>query len=69
MYVYMYICVCIQVQKTYVTKLCERKEIITINGMFPGPVVYAQEDDRVIVKVTNETPHNATIHWYIENVY
>lgn len=65
----MYICVCIQVQKTYVTKLCERKEIITINGMFPGPVVYAQEDDRVIVKVTNETPHNATIHWYIENVY
>ncbi|KAH7659541.1 Laccase protein [Dioscorea alata] len=53
-----------KVQKTYVTKLCERKEIITINGMFPGPVVYAQEDDRVIVKVTNETPHNATIHWH-----
>ncbi|MQL77230.1 hypothetical protein Taro_009635 [Colocasia esculenta] len=47
-----------------VTKLCQSKDIVTINGMFPGPVVYAQEDDRVIVRVTNETPHNATIHWH-----
>ncbi|KAJ6797019.1 laccase-6-like [Iris pallida] len=53
-----------KVQKTKVTKLCKSKEIITINGMFPGPTVYAEEDDRVIIKVTNETPHNATIHWH-----
>ncbi|KAF8412088.1 hypothetical protein HHK36_000042 [Tetracentron sinense] len=32
--------------------------------MYPGPVVYAQEGDRVVVKVTNETPYNATIHWH-----
>ncbi|KAE8700979.1 Laccase-6 [Hibiscus syriacus] len=32
--------------------------------MFPGPVVYAQEDARIVVKVTNETPYNATIHWH-----
>ncbi|KAG9455478.1 hypothetical protein H6P81_008382 [Aristolochia fimbriata] len=53
-----------KVQKTRITKLCKSKDIVTINGMLPGPVVYAQEDDRVIVKVTNETPYNATIHWH-----
>ncbi|XP_058086559.1 laccase-6 [Magnolia sinica] len=53
-----------KVQTTKVKKLCKSKDIVTVNGMFPGPVVYAQEDDRVIVKVTNESPHNATIHWH-----
>ncbi|OAY73309.1 Laccase-6, partial [Ananas comosus] len=52
------------VQTLKVTKLCKTRDIVTINGMYPGPVVYAQEDDRVIVKVTNETPYNATIHWH-----
>lgn len=55
--------VTMQVQTKNVTKLCNSKDIVTINGMFPGPVVYAQEDDRIIVKVTNETPSNVTIHW------
>ncbi|XP_043715660.1 laccase-6 [Telopea speciosissima] len=53
-----------KVQTKRITKLCESKDIVTINGMFPGPVVYAQEDDRLIVNVTNETPHNVTIHWH-----
>ncbi|XP_051143884.1 laccase-6 isoform X2 [Andrographis paniculata] len=53
-----------KVQMKRVTKLCNTKNIVTINGMFPGPVVYAQEDDRVIVKVSNLTPYNATIHWH-----
>ncbi|XP_077246421.1 laccase 6 [Tasmannia lanceolata] len=53
-----------KVQTTRITKLCKSKDITTINGMLPGPVVYAQEDDRMIIKVTNETPHNATIHWH-----
>ncbi|KAF8379987.1 hypothetical protein HHK36_027455 [Tetracentron sinense] len=53
-----------KVQTTSISKLCNSKNIVTINGMFPGPVIYAQEDDRVIVKVTNETPYNATIHWH-----
>ncbi|OAY70332.1 Laccase-6 [Ananas comosus] len=60
-----YICVeNVKVQTLKVTKLCKTRDIVTINGMYPGPVVYAQEDDRVIVKVTNETPYNATIHWH-----
>ena len=53
----------VQVQTMRITKLCNTKDIVTINGMFPGPVVYAHEDDRVIVNVTNETPHSITIHW------
>lgn len=53
----------VQVQTKRVIKLCNSKDIVTINGMFPGPVVYAQEDDRIIVKVTNKTPFNVTIHW------
>ncbi|KAG6501571.1 hypothetical protein ZIOFF_041452 [Zingiber officinale] len=52
-----------KVQTTRVTKLCKSKEIVTVNGLFPGPAITAQEDDRVIVKVTNESPYNVTIHW------
>lgn len=52
-----------QVQTTRITKLCNTRDIPTINGMYPGPVVYAQEDDKVIVKVTNESPYNITVHW------
>ncbi|KAM1019564.1 hypothetical protein ACFX13_041640 [Malus domestica] len=53
-----------KVQTKRVTRLCNTKGIVTINGMFPGPSVYAQEDDRIVVKVTNETPYNTTIHWH-----
>lgn len=47
-----------------VTKLCNSKDIAVVNGMFPGPVVHAQEGDRIVVNVTNATPFNITIHWY-----
>nr|XP_043624613.1 laccase-6 [Erigeron canadensis] len=53
-----------KVQMLKVNKLCNTTNIVTINQMYPGPVVYAQEDDRIIVKLTNETPYNATIHWH-----
>ncbi|KAI3719557.1 hypothetical protein L6452_20459 [Arctium lappa] len=53
-----------KVQMLKVNKLCSTRDIVTINQMYPGPVVYAQEDDRIIVKLTNETPYNATIHWH-----
>ncbi|XP_021893076.1 laccase-6 [Carica papaya] len=53
-----------KVQTLRVTKLCNTKEIVTINKRFPGPVIYAQEGDRIIVNLTNETPYNATIHWH-----
>ncbi|XP_062091365.1 laccase-6 [Humulus lupulus] len=53
-----------KVQTKRVSKLCNSKDIVTINGMFPGPVVYAQEGDALVVKVTNESPFNMTIHWH-----
>ncbi|XP_041000470.1 laccase-4-like [Juglans microcarpa x Juglans regia] len=46
------------------TKLCATKAIATVNGQFPGPTLYAREDDTVIVRVTNHITHNVTIHWH-----
>ncbi|KAK7835088.1 laccase-6 [Quercus suber] len=57
-----------KIQTTKITKLCNTKELVTVNGIFPGPVIYAQEDDRIIVKITNETPYNTTIHWYVNPI-
>ncbi|XP_038681789.1 laccase-6 [Tripterygium wilfordii] len=53
-----------KVQTMRMTKLCNTNEIVAVNNMFPGPVIYAQEDDRVTVKVTNASPYNASIHWH-----
>ncbi|KAF4386139.1 hypothetical protein F8388_016391 [Cannabis sativa] len=45
------------------TKLCSTKPIVTVNGHFPGPTLYAREDDNVVVRVTNHVTYNLTIHW------
>ncbi|RHN57071.1 putative laccase [Medicago truncatula] len=44
------------------TKLCSTKSFVSVNGKFPGPTLYAREDDTVIVTVTNYVEHNVTIH-------
>ncbi|KAM5560357.1 hypothetical protein ABKV19_021496 [Rosa sericea] len=46
------------------TRLCSTKPIVTINGRFPGPTLYAREDDTVLVKVTNHVKYNVSIHWH-----
>ncbi|KAK7294648.1 hypothetical protein RJT34_17538 [Clitoria ternatea] len=46
------------------TRLCSSKPIVTVNGKFPGPTLYAKEDDTVLVKVRNHINHNVTIHWH-----
>ncbi|CAL5388596.1 unnamed protein product [Camellia sinensis] len=46
------------------TRLCSTKPIVTVNGRFPGPTVYAREDDTVLVKVVNHVKHNISIHWH-----
>ncbi|BAT84173.1 hypothetical protein LR48_Vigan03g098700 [Vigna angularis] len=46
------------------TRLCSSKPIVTVNGKFPGPTLYAREDDTVLVKVRNLVNHNVTIHWH-----
>ncbi|XP_044473121.1 laccase-4-like [Mangifera indica] len=46
------------------TKLCSSKSIVTVNGRFPGPTLYAREGDTVLVKVTNHVKYNVSIHWH-----
>ncbi|XP_059660841.1 laccase-4-like [Cornus florida] len=46
------------------TKLCSRKPIVTVNGRFPGPTIYAREDDTVLVKVVNHVKYNVSVHWH-----
>ncbi|XP_030447585.1 laccase-4-like [Syzygium oleosum] len=45
-------------------RLCSTKPIVTVNGRFPGPTVYAREDDTVLVKVVNHVSYNVSIHWH-----
>ncbi|XP_042986930.1 laccase-2-like [Carya illinoinensis] len=47
-----------------VTRFCQSKSMVTVNGMFPGPQVFAKEGDRLVVKVVNHVPNNISIHWH-----
>ncbi|CAN1746585.1 IRX12 [Linum perenne] len=46
------------------TRLCSRKTVVSINGKVPGPILYAREDDNVLVRVNNHVPNNISIHWH-----
>ncbi|KAG6476282.1 hypothetical protein ZIOFF_065521 [Zingiber officinale] len=52
------------VQMAKVTRLCNTKSIVTVNGQFPGPKLIVREGDRVVVKVTNHVSYNITLHWH-----
>lgn len=56
-----------QVVMRTMTRLCSSKSIVTINGRFPGPTIYAREDDTVLIKVVNHVNYNMSIHWYALN--
>ncbi|KAK4436898.1 Laccase-1 [Sesamum alatum] len=47
-----------------VTRLCHRKEVLTVNGKYPGPTIAVNEGDNVQVIVTNRVATNTTIHWH-----
>lgn len=46
-----------------VTRLCQTKSIVTINGQFPGPKIVAREGDRLEITVVNHVKNNVTVHW------
>ncbi|KAF3787333.1 L-ascorbate oxidase [Nymphaea thermarum] len=52
------------VAPTNYTRLCSSKNILTINGKFPGPTLYVNKGDRLIVNVVNLAPWPLTIHWH-----
>ncbi|XWS55642.1 hypothetical protein CRYUN_Cryun09bG0018600 [Craigia yunnanensis] len=47
-----------------VTRLCQTKSIVTVNGQFPGPRIIAREGDRLVIKVVNHVQYNVTLHWH-----
>jgi len=58
-----YKCIGLQVRQSNVTRLCNTKPLITVNGQYPGPTIFAQEGDQVIIKLVNHVKDNVTIHW------
>nr|GEU71731.1 laccase-11-like [Tanacetum cinerariifolium] len=52
------------VQVSNVSRLCHAKPIVTVNGQFPGPTIYAREGDRIIINVSNHAQYNMSIHWH-----
>ncbi|KAJ6920345.1 laccase-15-like isoform X2 [Populus alba x Populus x berolinensis] len=46
------------------TRLCSTKNIMTVNGQFPGPTLYVTKGETIVVDVINKSPHNITIHWH-----
>ncbi|CAN6454889.1 unnamed protein product [Victoria cruziana] len=52
------------VAPTPYTRLCETKDILTINGQFPGPTLYLNKGDKLLVNVINRAPYPLTIHWH-----
>lgn len=52
------------IQVKNVSRLCHAKPIVTVNGMYPGPTIYAREGDRVLINVTNHAQYNMSIHWH-----
>ncbi|KAG5544079.1 hypothetical protein RHGRI_016731 [Rhododendron griersonianum] len=46
------------------TRLCSTKKILTVNGLFPGPVLRVRKGDRVTVNVENQGRYNVTVHWH-----
>ncbi|GKV32375.1 hypothetical protein SLEP1_g40986 [Rubroshorea leprosula] len=46
------------------TRLCNTKNILTVNGQFPGPALYVNKGDTIVVDVYNRGKYNITIHWH-----
>ncbi|XP_019106217.2 laccase-17-like [Beta vulgaris subsp. vulgaris] len=53
-----------EIKMKNVTRLCQTKSIVTVNGQFPGPRIIAREGDRLEIKVVNHVKNNVTIHWH-----
>ncbi|RVW45339.1 putative laccase-9 [Vitis vinifera] len=52
------------VREASYTRLCNAKNILTVNGKFPGPTIYAMKGETIIVDVYNKGNENVTIHWH-----
>lgn len=46
-----------------VRRLGHTKQLLTVNGQYPGPTIAVHEGDTVRIKVNNCMNENTTIHW------
>ncbi|XP_047945515.1 laccase-14-like [Salvia hispanica] len=53
-----------EVRRTFHTRLCTNKSMLTVNGQFPGPTIYARRGELVTVDIINLSEQNITIHWH-----
>nr|GME04577.1 laccase-14-like [Ipomoea batatas] len=53
-----------KVEESPYTRLCSSKNILTVNGSFPGPTLYMNKGDMLVVDVYNNGTQNITIHWH-----
>ncbi|XP_028098460.1 laccase-14-like [Camellia sinensis] len=51
-------------EETNYTRLCSSKNILTVNGSFPGPTLHVHRGEKLIVNVQNQGKYNVTIHWH-----
>ncbi|XP_034676688.1 laccase-15-like [Vitis riparia] len=56
------------VREASYTRLCSTKKMLTVNGQFPGPTIYAMKGETIIVDVYNKGKENVTIHWHGVNM-
>ncbi|KAG7012141.1 Laccase-1, partial [Cucurbita argyrosperma subsp. argyrosperma] len=47
-----------------VRRLGHTKQLLTVNGQYPGPTIAVHEGDTVRIKVNNCMNENTTIHWH-----
>ncbi|CAN0888403.1 LAC12 [Linum grandiflorum] len=52
------------IQETPVKRLCNTQNVMTVNGMYPGPTLEINNGDTLSVKVINKGKYNITIHWH-----
>ncbi|EFJ21994.1 hypothetical protein SELMODRAFT_105894 [Selaginella moellendorffii] len=52
------------IRSTNVRRLCNSKSLVAVNGRYPGPVIFANQGDRLLINVTNNGPYNITMHWH-----
>ncbi|KAI0033322.1 multicopper oxidase 3B [Vararia minispora EC-137] len=40
------------------------RQMLVVNGMYPGPTIEANQGDRILVTVKNNLPNRTSIHWH-----
>ncbi|PRQ20207.1 putative laccase [Rosa chinensis] len=52
------------VKSSSYSRLCSSKDILTVNGRFPGPTLKAHRGDKMVIEVHNKANFNITLHWH-----